>query len=105
MPCGLPGRSGGATPVETRKTRLAGEDFRSCLLRVRMERAQRLLSRRKHNFTVGATARAVGYRQANGLRQAFLRFYGYNPSEIQPEPHKFLGDFDEPEVAPPVELD
>lgn len=64
---------------------LAGTDFRSALLRVRMEQAHQLLSRKKHNLTVRATARAVGYRQASGLRQAFVRFYGYNPSEIQPE--------------------
>lgn len=53
---------------------------------VRMERAHRLLSRKTHNLTVRATARQVGYRQASGLRQAFMRFYGYNPSAIQPEP-------------------
>jgi transcriptional regulator GlxA family with amidase domain len=70
---------------------LAGEDFRSALLRVRMERAHRLLSR-KHNLTVRAAARAVGYRQASGLRQAFLRFYGYNPSEIQPEGPEYPAD-------------
>jgi transcriptional regulator GlxA family with amidase domain len=65
---------------------LADTDFRSVLLRVRMEHAHQLLSRKKHNLTVRATARAVGYRQASGLRQAFVRFYGYNPSAIQPEP-------------------
>lgn len=65
---------------------LADTDFRSYLLRVRMEQAHRLLSRRKNNLTVRATAREVGYREASGLRQAFVRFYGYNPSEIQPEP-------------------
>jgi iron complex transport system substrate-binding protein len=79
--------------------------FRSYLLTVRMERAHRLLSRKKHGLTVRATAREVGYRQASGLRQAFRRFYGYNPSEIQPEPPSFLGDLLEPEVMPPVELD
>ena len=65
---------------------LAGEDFRSYLLRVRMERAHRLLSRRKDGLSVRATAPLVGYRAASGLRQAFLRFYGYNPSAIQPKP-------------------
>ena len=84
---------------------LAGEDFRGYLLRVRMERAHRLLSRKKTGLSVRATASLVGYRKASGLRQAFLRFYGYNPSEIQPEPPEFLGDVYEPEVAPPVELD
>jgi transcriptional regulator GlxA family with amidase domain len=67
---------------------VGGTDFRSYLLRVRMEHAHRLLSR-KRNLTVPATARAVGYREASGLRQAFVRFYGYNPSEIQPPPPNF----------------
>ncbi len=71
---------------------LADTDFRGYLLRVRMERAHRLLSRKKNNLTVRATAREVGYREASGLRQAFLRFYGYNPSEIQPEPSEYPAD-------------
>lgn len=78
---------------------LAGTDFRSALLRVRMEQAHRLLSRKQHNLTVRATARAVGYRQASGLRQAFLRFYGYNPSEIQPEPPSYSDLWREKEKA------
>lgn len=65
---------------------VGGTDFRSVLLRVRMERAHHLLSRKKGGLTVRAAARAVGYREASGLRQRFVRFYGYNPSEIQPEP-------------------
>lgn len=64
---------------------LADTEFRSFVLRVRMEQAHRLLSRKKEGLTVRAAARAVGYREASGLRQAFLRFYGYAPSEIQPE--------------------
>jgi len=84
---------------------LAGEDFRSYLLRVRMEKARRLLTRRKPGLSVRATAPLVGYRKASGLRQAFLRFYGENPSEVQPDPIKFLGNLDEPEVLPPVDLD
>jgi AraC-like DNA-binding protein len=71
---------------------LAEADFRSVLLRVRMEQAYRLLSRKKHNLTVRATAQAVGYRRSAGLRQAFVRFYGYNPSEIQPEPPEYPAD-------------
>lgn len=71
---------------------LADEDFRSYLLGVRMERARRLLSRRKGGLTVGAAARSVGYRQASGLRQAFVRFYGENPSEVQPEPPEYPAD-------------
>ena len=63
-------------------------DFRSFLLRVRMEHAHRLLSRKKDGLTVRAAARAVGYREASGLRQALQRFYGpdFMPSAIQPEP-------------------
>jgi AraC-like DNA-binding protein len=70
----------------------ADTDVRSYLLRVRMEQAHRLLSRKKEGLTVSAAARAVGYRKASGLRQAFLRFYGYNPSEIQPEPPEYPAD-------------
>ena len=84
---------------------LADTDFRSALLRVRMERAHRLLSRKKTGLTVRKTARAVGYREASGLRWQFKRFYGYNPSEIQPEGRAYVGDLYEPEVAPPVDLD
>lgn len=62
---------------------LADTDFRSFLLRTRMEQAHRLLSRKKDGLTVRAAARAVGYREASGLRPQFKRFYGYNPSEIQ----------------------
>jgi AraC family transcriptional regulator of adaptative response / methylphosphotriester-DNA alkyltransferase methyltransferase len=62
---------------------LGGTDFRSYLLRVRMENAHRLLSRKKDGLTVRAAARSVGYREASGLRQRFKNFYGYNPSEIQ----------------------
>jgi transcriptional regulator GlxA family with amidase domain len=61
-------------------------DFRSYLLRVRMEQAHRLLSRKKTGLTVRRAARAVGYREASGLRQRFKDFYGYNPSEIQSKP-------------------
>jgi AraC family transcriptional regulator of adaptative response / methylphosphotriester-DNA alkyltransferase methyltransferase len=84
---------------------LGGTDFRSALLRVRMEQAHRLLSRKKRGLTVAAAAQAVGYRRASGLRQAFLRFFGYNPSEIQPERREYVGDLYEPEVVPPVDLD
>jgi transcriptional regulator GlxA family with amidase domain len=77
----------------------AGEDFRRYVLRVRMEVAAELLSRERSPLPVRATARRVGYRQASGLRQAFLRFYGYNPSTIQPAPPEYLGI----EVAPPAE--
>jgi two-component system response regulator YesN len=70
---------------------LSGESFRNYLLRIRMERAQRLLARKKLGLTVRAAARAVGYREASGLRQALLRYCGKNPSEFQPPPP----DYDE----------
>lgn len=57
--------------------------FREALLRVRMESAHRLLSRKKGGLTVRQAARAVGYREASGLGWQFMRFYGYPPSAIQ----------------------
>jgi len=71
---------------------VADTEFRAVLLQVRMEAARRLLSRRKTGLTVRQTARAVGYREASGLRQAFARFYGYSPSTIQPEPPEYPAD-------------
>jgi two-component system response regulator YesN len=66
-------------------------DFRGYLLSLRMEKATELLSREKNPLPIRVAARRVGYRQASGLRQAFLRFYGYNPSEIQvPTPQEEL---------------
>lgn len=61
---------------------LQGESFRAYLLRTRMQEAARRLRRGE---TGRATAPRVGYRKPSGLRQAFLRFYGVNPSEMQPE--------------------
>jgi len=72
----------------------SGEDFRGYLLRVRMEKAAELLSRDRNPLPVHVTARRVGYGQASGLRQAFLRFHGYNPSMIQREPPDYLRDVD-----------
>lgn len=69
----------------------AGEDFRSYLVQVRMERAVEFLSRTPDPLPVYRVAPQVGYRQASGLRQAFKRVYGYNPSEIQPPPPEYLG--------------
>jgi AraC-like DNA-binding protein len=68
----------------------AGEDFRTFLLRVRMEQATRLLTREPNPLPIHLVAKHVGYRQASGLRQAFLRFYGHNPSEIQTPPSEDL---------------
>jgi AraC-like DNA-binding protein len=80
-------------------------DFRTCLLRIRMQRAHRLLSRTKNAPSIQQAARAVGYRQASGLRQAFCRFYGYNPSSIQAPHRPYLGDVVEPDTAPPIQWD
>ena len=71
---------------------IGGTDFRSFLLRTRLEQARRLLSRKKNPLTVRQAARAVGYGEASGLRQGFLRLYGQNPSELQPDPPEYAAD-------------
>jgi len=68
-----------------------GEDFRSYLLRVRMTEAMRLITRERNPLPVRVACRRVGYRQASGLRQAFVRFYGYNPSTVQKRGPEYLG--------------
>ncbi len=65
------------------------EEFRCYLLRVRMQRARKLLTRKQNPLAVRAVCRRVGYRQPSGLRQAFLRYYGINPSEVQPPPPNY----------------
>ena len=70
---------------------VGGTDFRSYLLSVRMERARQLLSRKRGGLTVRQAARRVGYREASGLRQQFVRYFGKNPSEVQAPPP----DYDE----------
>lgn len=62
------------------------EDFRTYLLRVRLERAVTLLTRERNPLPIHRVARLVGYRQHSGFRQAFVRFYGYNPSTLQAPP-------------------
>lgn len=84
---------------------VGGTDFRTYLLRTRMQQAHRLLSRKKNAPSIQQTARIVGYRQASGLRQAFRRFYGYNPSSIRAPHRPYLGDVVEPDVAPPIQWD
>lgn len=69
----------------------AEEDFRAYLLRVRMERAHELLTREPNPLPVREVCHRVGYRQPTGLRQAFVRCYGINPSEVQAPPP----DYDE----------
>lgn len=77
----------------------ADTEFRTVLVRVRVDAARRLLSRSK---TVTAAAQAVGFRGASGLGAAFRRVYGQPPSAFQPEPPGYLGIVDEPEIAPPI---
>jgi AraC-like DNA-binding protein len=80
----------------------ADTGFQALLLRVRMEAARRLLSRKRNGLTVKATARSVGYRGPSGLVAACQRFYGKPPSAFQPDGAQYLGDFDEPEIGPPI---
>ena len=68
-----------------------GGDFRGYLLRIRMERARYLLARERNPLSVGAAAHRVGYRQASGLRQAFRRHFGLNPSDVQAKLPHYLG--------------
>jgi two-component system response regulator YesN len=84
----------GASPRQVQRVfqEVAGTDFRSYLLRVRMEQAHRLLSRKKDRHTVRQAARAVGYKESSGLRQRFKSFYGVNPSEVRPEPPEYPAD-------------
>lgn len=57
------------------------DDFRSYLLKLRMEQAARML---KRGLAVRRIAPTVGYRKPSGLRQAFIRYYGVNPSTMHP---------------------
>lgn len=65
---------------------VGGRSFREALLEVRMKEARRLLTRQRSPLPVRAVALRVGYRKPSGLRQAFVRYWGCNPSEVQPEP-------------------
>jgi AraC-like DNA-binding protein len=88
----------GASPRQLQRVfrEQAGEDFRGYLLRIRMEAAVQLLTRQRNPLPIYKAARRVGYRQHSGLRQAFLRYYGYNPSEIQEPPPSYVGTEVEP---------
>lgn len=68
----------------------AREDFRSYLLRIRMTRARELLARESSPLPIRTVAPMVGYRRPSGLRQAFRRYWGVNPSEVQPDPPQEL---------------
>lgn len=68
---------------------VGGTTFRDHLLRVRLETAHRLFSRKSGNWSVRKVARAVGYKEASGLRPRFKAFYGYNPSEVGSEDYDY----------------
>jgi len=76
-----------------------GTTFRDHLLRVRMEHAHGLFSRKTGNWSVRKVARAVGYREASGLRPRFKTFYGYNPSEVASEEYDYDAAWREAERA------
>lgn len=73
--------------------------FRDHLLRVRLENAHRLFSRKTGNWSVRKVARSVGYREASGLSQRFKPFYGYNPSEVSGEEYDYDAAWREAERA------
>ena len=83
----------GASPRQLQRVfrEQGDQDFRTYLLRIRMEQARRLIARKRNPLPIYRAARRVGYRQHSGLRQAFLRYYGYNPSAIQAAPPRYLG--------------
>jgi AraC family transcriptional regulator of adaptative response / methylphosphotriester-DNA alkyltransferase methyltransferase len=58
-----------------------GTSFRGELQRVRMARAAELL--RGGDLSVGAVARAVGYRQPAQFSKAFRRHHGRPPSDLR----------------------
>lgn len=74
-----------------------GEDFRGYLLRVRMEKAAELLSRKRNPLPIRVAARRVGYRQASGLRQAFL--LRLQPVDHSAGPARVLGDVAVPRLV------
>lgn len=74
------------------------EEPRAALLRLRMERARELLSRDVDPLPIRAVAPLVGYRQPSGLRQAFRRYWGINPSAVQEDaPEELYGEVRPPE--------
>jgi AraC-like DNA-binding protein len=83
----------GCSPRQVQRVfrEIGGTDFRNYLLSVRMGQARQLLSREGGGLTVREAARRVGYREASGLRQQFVRYFGVNPSDVQAPPP----DYDE----------
>lgn len=69
---------------------VGGTTFRDALLEVRMKRARELISRPRHPVPIYKVAPQVGYRKSSGLRQAFVRYWGCNPSEFQAPPPEAL---------------
>ena len=88
-------RDAGTSPRQLQRIfrELAGTDFRTELLALRMNKARGLLAREKNPLPIRVAAGRVGYRQASGLRQAFRRFYGYNPSAVQPVAPQYIGNW------------
>lgn len=64
--------------------------FRQTLLEIRMKKARQLLARKRRPLPIHQVAPRVGYRRPSGLRQAFRRYWGCNPSEVQPAPPEEL---------------
>ena len=60
-----------------------GEALRGALLRVRMERARELLEREQTPLPAVQVAPLVGHSKPSDLRQAFQRYWGLNPSDVQ----------------------
>ena len=60
----------------------AGESFRECVHRLRMERAAELLSAAPQS-TVRDVAATVGYRQPAQFSKAFRRRHGMSPGEYR----------------------
>ncbi len=88
-------RAGGTSPRQLQRVfrEQGGEDCHTYLLRVRLERAVALLTRERNPLPIHRVARLVGYRQHSGFRQAFVRCYGYNPSELQAPPTGYDDDW------------
>jgi len=71
------------TPRQTRKLvrRFFGEDFKTLLIRRRMETAALLLKQNKK--TLEEIAAKVGYTSYSGFHLAFVRFFGCTPGEYR----------------------
>ncbi len=71
----------------------AGEDFRSCLLRVRMERAHQLLSRKRIRSRFGQLPLSWATESRRGYGKPSCGTGGPTPSEVQPGvPEELYGE-------------